>query len=110
MHMGQGPGITQNYVEGEAAGVESVTLTTNQIPIHNHAFAVNSAIGTDTNPSNKFMSASLTGKAYAAATPDKFLFNQILSPVGGSQPHDNIQPYLCITFIISLFGVFPTQS
>ena len=110
MHMGQGPGITQNYQEGEAAGVESVTLTTNQIPIHNHAFAVNSAIGTDTNPNNKFMSASLTGKAYYAATPDKFMFNQILSPAGGSQPHDNMQPYLCISFIISLFGIFPSQN
>ncbi len=92
------------------AGVESVTLNTNQTPVHNHAFLINSAIGTDTNPSNKFMAASLSGKAYYAAVPDKQMFNQILSVVGGSQPHENMQPYLAITFIISLFGVFPTQS
>ncbi len=110
MHAGQGKGISQVYQLGEKAGVESVTLTTQQTPIHNHSFLVNSAIGTQTSPSNNFLAASLSGKCYFATTPDKQLFNQILAPVGGSQPHDNMQPYLCITFIISLFGVFPSQS
>ena len=110
MHAGQGPGITQNYQLGEKAGVESVTLSTQQIPIHNHAFLINSAIATQTNPTNNFAAAPLTGKAYIAGTPDKFMASQLLSPVGGSQPHENLQPYLCITFILSLFGVFPQQT
>lgn len=110
MHAGQGPGISQNYQLGEQGGVESVTLTTQQTPVHNHAFLVNSAIGTQTNASNNYPAAPITGKAYYAATPDKFMSNTILSPVGGSQPHENLQPYLCLTFIISLFGVFPSQN
>lgn len=110
MHQGTAPGIGTTHTIGEKAGVESVTLTIQQTPIHTHVFLVNSAIGTDTNPSNKFMAASLTGKAYFATTPDKQMFNQILSSVGGSQPHENLQPYLCLTFIISLFGVFPSQN
>jgi microcystin-dependent protein len=108
IHTGQGPGISQNYQLGEEAGVESVTLTAQQIPVHNHAFLVNSAIGTQTSPSNNYMAAPLTGKLYYATTPDKVMGPP--SPVGGSQPHENLQPYLCITYIISLFGVFPQQS
>jgi microcystin-dependent protein len=107
---GQGPGISQSYQLGEEGGVESVTLTTQQTPIHNHAFLVNSAIGTQTSPSNNFLAAPVSGKAYIAGIPDKFMANTIAQPVGGSQPHDNMQPYLSISFIISLFGVFPTQN
>jgi microcystin-dependent protein len=110
MHQGQGPGITQNYILGENAGVESVTLTTQQIPIHNHAFLVSSVIGTQTNPTNNYMAAPLTGKAYYAANPDKSMYNQILSPVGGNQPHNNMQPYLVVSFIISLYGIYPNQN
>jgi microcystin-dependent protein len=110
MHAGQGPAISQNYQQGETGGVENVTLSAQQVPIHNHAFLVNSAIGTQTSPSNNFMAASLSGKLYYATTPDKQMYNQILAPIGGSQPHENMHPYLCINFIISLFGVFPTQG
>jgi microcystin-dependent protein len=110
MHQGQGPGISQTYTIGEKAGVESVTLSTQQIPVHNHAFLVNSAIGTQTSPTNNFMAAPLSGKAYIAGTPDKNMAANLAAPVGGSQPHENMQPYLCITYIISLFGVFPQQG
>ncbi len=110
IHAGQGPGISQTYQLGEKGGVESVTLSTQQIPQHNHAFLVNSAIGTQNSPSNNFMAAPTSGKAYIAGTPDKFMAATIASIVGGSQPHENMQPYLCITFILSLFGVFPTQN
>jgi microcystin-dependent protein len=110
IHAGQGPGITQTYQIGEKAGVESVTLTINQTPVHNHAFLVTSAFGTQTSPSNNFMAAPLSGKAYFATTGDKQMANNALVAVGGSQPHENLQPYLCISFIISLFGVFPTQN
>ena len=111
MHMGQGPGLTQNYVEGEKAGVESVTLTTNQIPIHTHSFLASSDAGQSAQPQNALFALLPTGNLYTQPQqPAVNLNSNMLSAAGGSQPHDNIQPYLCITFIISLFGVFPTQN
>jgi microcystin-dependent protein len=111
VHMGQGPGISQNYVIGEKAGVESVTLTTNQIPIHTHAFVASSDAGQSAQPQNALFALLPTGNLYTQPQqPAVNLNSNMLSAAGGSQPHDNIQPYLCITFIISLFGVYPSPS
>jgi microcystin-dependent protein len=111
VHMGQGPGISQNYVIGEKAGVESVTLTTNQIPLHTHSFVASSDAGQSAQPQNALFALLPTGNLYTQPQqPAVNLNSNMLSAAGGSQPHDNIQPYLCITFIISLFGVFPTQT
>lgn len=110
MHMGQGPGITQNYVEGESAGVESVTLTTSQIPIHNHMLVGSTDIANSANPGNSILARSGQVNAFINASPTNQMSPQSLSPDGGNQPHDNMQPYLCISFIISLFGVFPSQT
>lgn len=110
VHAGQGPGISQTYVIGEKGGVESVTLTTQQMPIHPHASIGSTANGTDPNPAGNFLATSTTVKAYAAFPPANPLFANALTPTGGSQPHDNMMPYLVISFIISLFGVFPTQT
>jgi microcystin-dependent protein len=107
MHAGQGPGISQNYQQGEAAGVESVTLTVQQIPIHNHAFLGSEAIAQNPQPTDSIVAQSATVQLYitdAATTP---MDGQAIQPVGGSQPHDNMQPYLVIGFIVSLFGIFP---
>lgn len=118
MHMGQGPGISQNYQIGEKAGVESVTLSTQQIPIHNHAAVATNAQGDTNTPAQTAILASM-GPAGIAQVPCYLPFantNQValsaqtIGPTGGSQPHDNMQQYLCITFIISLFGVFPSQN
>jgi microcystin-dependent protein len=109
IHMGAGPDGT-TYQIGEAAGTESVTLTTQQIPIHTHPL-----LGS-TNPANLQTPASnVVGKStqvdlFINAQPQDALNNQAITPVGGSQPHENCQPFLCINFIISLFGVFPTQT
>ncbi len=109
MHAGQGPGITQNYQLGQIAGVESVTLTTQQIPIHNHALLATTDFGQQPQPQSMFFAQPTTGKMYVGAqTPVVNLNSTELTPAGGSQPHDNLQPYLCITFIISLFGVYPS--
>ena len=109
IHMGTGPDGT-TYQIGEAAGTESVTLTTQQIPTHTHPL-----LGS-TNPANLQTPASnVVGKStqvdlFINAQPQDALNNQAITPVGGSQPHENCQPFLCINFIISLFGVFPTQT
>ena len=109
MHMGTGPdGVT--YQIGEMAGVEQVTLTTQQIPIHNHAYLVSSAGGNLNTPGGNVTGESAAIKIYIDDTPTAAMNASVVTPVGGSQPHENCQPFLCINFIISLFGVFPSQT
>jgi microcystin-dependent protein len=110
MHNGQGPGISQNYQIGETGGVESVTLTTQQIPVHTHALLAITDLGNVIPPTGNLLANSPNITPYIN-DPTSANFNaQAITPVGGSQPHENLQPYLTITFIISLFGVFPTQN
>ena len=117
IHAGQGPNITQNYQLGEKAGVESVTLSTQQIPNHTHAALATAAQGNTNIPTANTILASM-GPAGIAQVPCYIPFPNAaqitlnaatLGITGGSQPHDNMQQYLCITFIISLFGIFPHQ-
>jgi microcystin-dependent protein len=102
LHVGNGYTLAQN------GGVESVTLTQSTVPAHTHTVSANSS----SNP------ASLPGGNYLAAGPDIYdqgkpgnaVMASAISVVGGSQPHDNFQPYLCLEFIISLFGIYPSQT
>ena len=111
IHAGQGPGISQNYQLGEKAGVESVTLSTQQIPIHTHAFLCAGDFAQDAQPQNAFFAQINTGSLYIGpADPMQNMNAGMASIVGGSQPHDNMMPYLTVTFILSLFGIFPQQN
>lgn len=111
IHAGQGPGISQSYQLGEKAGVESVTLSTQQIPIHNHAFLCAGDFAQDAQPQNAFFAQINTGSLYIGpADPMQNMNAGMASIVGGSQPHDNMMPYLTVTFILSLFGIFPQQN
>jgi microcystin-dependent protein len=107
VHMGTGGGST--YQIGESGGTEQETLSTQQIPIHTHPFTVSSAVGQATNPNGALVAQSTQAKLYIDDVPNVNLAS-VVTPQGGSQPHENCQPFLCINFIISLFGVFPTQS
>src|SRR6185312_4719193 len=119
IHQGTGPGLS-TYQIGQAAGTESVTLNTNQIPAHNHIVPtfVNAAGGVSNKPSPAYIlsgegsTASGGGDAFVYATPGAQvqMSGQMVAGSGGSQPHENIQPILTITYIISLFGVFPTPN
>ena len=109
IHAGQGPNITQNYQLGEKAGVESVTLTTQQIPIHNHGWLASNDASNSLIPTSNVVSTPLNITPYFAGNASVPLNASSLQPVGGSQPHDNMMPYLCVSFIISLFGIFPSQ-
>lgn len=109
IHQGTGPGLT-NRVLGEAAGVEQVTLTTQQIPAHNHAFLASTAPGTQNAPAGEVLASGSNVLIYKPATPTQPMAAQSVTPVGGSQPHDNMHPFLCINYIISLFGIFPRFS
>ena len=110
IHQGQGPGLN-SYTIGQAAGVETVTLTANQIPVHSHAFNGSTASATALSPAGAVVASPTNLDLYRpAATPDQPMAANSLLSAGGSQPHDNLQPYLCISFIISLFGIFPTSN
>ena len=110
LHFGTGPdGVT--YTQAETGGVETVTLTTQQMPIHTHAQLANTGAGaTQPDPVNALASKSdLSQYSTAGATVAMGTPNMNSDPSGGSQPHNNFMPYLCINFIISLFGIFPHQ-
>jgi microcystin-dependent protein len=109
IHQGTGPD-GQTYIVGEKAGVETVTLTLQQIPNHNHAFIGTGNPGTTTNPPNNIVAQNSGNTIYIEDQAFVPLAPQSLLPEGGSQPHENIQPFLCVAFIISLFGIFPSQS
>jgi microcystin-dependent protein len=111
VHMGQGSGLTNRTI-GETAGVETVTLTTQQIPAHSHVPVASSVAAGQPSPANNVWAANAALSAYADPTviPDQILNPAAMGSSGGSQPHDNIVPYLCINFIISQFGVFPSQN
>jgi microcystin-dependent protein len=110
MHSGQGPGISQNYQIGEKAGAESVTLSTQQIPIHNHGWLASNDPSNSLLPASNVVSTPLNITPYFAGNASVPLNAQSLQPVGGSQPHDNMMPFLCVSFIISLFGIFPSPT
>ena len=110
VHMGQGPGLPSNNIIGDKAGVESVTLTTQQIPIHNHAVVTSGDLANSNSPNNSILAQSTQILMYTQDTASKFMAPTALLPAGGSQPHDNMMPYICINYIISLFGIFPSQN
>jgi microcystin-dependent protein len=104
LHMGSG------FTLAETGGVETVTLTASQIPSHTHAFLGSTNIATQSNPSNNVLAQSTVAQMYIADIADKALAPVSITSTGGSQPHNNFQPYLCVDFIISLFGIFPSQT
>ena len=109
LHMGTGPdGV--NYPLAQAAGTESVTLTTQQIPVHTHALLGSTGAATAGNPSGQVLAQSAQTAYMIEATGALAMNASSISPVGGSQPHENCQPFLCINYIISLFGLFPSPT
>src|SRR3989440_9690503 len=110
VHQGTDSATGTNFTMGEMAGVESVTLTTQQAPQHNHTLMATNAVGTQLNPGGNLLSNSQGPQPYIQEGPDGNLNAQAIQPVGGSQPHENLQPFLGINFIISLFGIFPSPT
>jgi microcystin-dependent protein len=109
LHSGAGTGL-QNYTLAETGGVEAVTLTTQQIPVHNHAFVASQSGASDPNPENHVIGSPPSLTMFITDTAVAPLNPASVVPAGGSQPHDNLQPLLVISFIISLFGIFPQPS
>lgn len=104
IHQGNG------FQQAEKSGVEQVFLTVNQIPLHNH-----SLMASTTTAGGSAVAGSVTGQVgaiqiYREVPPGAPMSSLAIAGTGGTQPHSNIQPFLCVNFIISLFGIFPTQS
>lgn len=96
----------------QQAGAEEVTLTTNQIPVHTHQAVGATGFAQASTPTNGLLARSSAADPYQTDTSDGLqpMAAASLGPTGGSQPHTNFQPYLCINFIISLFGIFPSPT
>src|SRR5260370_35617572 len=116
VHMGQGGGLS-DYAIGQAGGVESVTLSTQQIPSHTHAAMVSSSPATSGSPGSNILANEAIGLGQANCFSygafggtQSALATATIGSTGGSQPHENRQPLPGLNFIISLFGVFPSQS
>lgn len=101
-----GPG----FALGQSGGAEAVTLTTSQIPAHSHVPQANLNAGSQSSPANGVWAASSAGTDYSDQAPSVAMAAGTMANTGGSQPHDNMIPFLVINFILSLFGVFPSQT
>jgi microcystin-dependent protein len=106
--IGQGPGLSP-YVIGQVGGAATVTLTQQQMPAHTHNIGVTSHEATQPSASNHLPAQTPTAQ-YVGSTPSVTLSSALLAPNGGSQPHENRQPFLTLNFCIALFGVFPSRS
>ncbi|MCB9436284.1 MAG: phage tail protein [Anaerolineales bacterium] len=103
VHQGNG------FILAETGGAEEVTLTVAQIAAHSHPLLASSDQATGADPSG-LVPARASGFGYGSRPSPTNMAANAISSVGGSQPHTNFQPYLCINFIISLFGIFPSQT
>lgn len=104
IHQGNG------FILAETGGAEEITLTVNQIAAHTHPLLGTTDNGGQAGPGGNVLASSTVVTPYAPETANGAMAPTAISAVGGSQPHTNFQPYLCIDFIISLFGIFPSPT
>jgi microcystin-dependent protein len=111
IHAGNLPG-GPTFILGQQAGSETVTVTTAQMPGHSHAVLASSSPADGADPTGNVVAGSDTVNFYGPANPDKSAAMNagFVGSAGGSQPHDNVQPFLCVSFIIALEGIYPSQS
>lgn len=116
VHQGQGNGL-QPYPMGQPGGVEGVTLQISQMPAHSHGVTVDATLGSTSAPSGANLAQTESGgdapfNSFTTGNPTNSvqLSSGTIAPQGGSQPHENRQPYLTVNFIIALEGIFPPRS
>jgi len=110
IHQGSGPGLSSRQI-GESGGAEEITLTSAQMPSHNHPLLATSDSASASGPGGNVLAVTNASKrVYSANLTPVSLAPQSGGATGGSQPHANFQPYLCVDFIISLFGIFPSPT
>jgi microcystin-dependent protein len=104
IHQGNG------FTLAETGGAEQVTLTVNQTAAHSHPLLASTSIATQSSPAGNVVAQSAALDLYIEDSPNVNLATTVVGPVGGSQPHSNLQPFLSLSFIISLFGIFPSAT
>lgn len=109
LHQGNGPGLSPRII-GETGGTPEVTLTRDQLGGHTHALLGSVDPGASPNPAGAVLARGSNVQVYVASSSDATMPAGTLGPVGGSQPHENRQPYLAVSYIISLFGIFPSPT
>lgn len=111
INQGQGPGLT-NRVMGEASGEVNHTLITNEMPMHNHGVMASGVGGNSISPKTAYpaVDGGETSSTYSTGGTTGQMNPMMLSLAGGSQPHNNMQPYLVISFSIALEGIFPSRN
>jgi microcystin-dependent protein len=110
VHAGSGPGLS-TYRLGQRSGVEAVTLTTQQMPSHNHFIAGSEEDGSSNEANGHYLATSTSGNIYHnSASSNVFLAQNNVTNTGGNQAHTNIQPYCVVNFIIALQGVYPSRN
>ncbi|WP_282940364.1 tail fiber protein [Paenibacillus sp. RC67] len=108
IHAGMSNG--NSYQLGGMGGTEQVTLTVNQIPAHTHAMIGQPKRGNTNSPQDAFWAKSTLNQFAAPSNSPQPMNPGSISPAGGSQPHENMMPYLAVNFIISLYGIYPSQN
>ena len=110
MHPGSGPGLTSRRL-GENGGVESVTLTEAQMPNHTHSLEARPSSASTSTPTGNFFANATGANFYQTGTSGLVdMAAGLLQNAGGGQPHNNLQPFLTLTFIIALVGLYPSRS
>lgn len=109
MHPGQGPGLSLHDL-GEMGGSDTVTLLQSEIPAHSHALMTSVADATSRLPGGQLLATGIGISQYAMPAALTQLNPNAISPAGGGQPHNNMQPYLTLNFNIALQGVFPPRT
>lgn len=113
IHQGQGPGLS-NYVIGQRAGTESVTVLPTQMPAHTHTVVATTAAATSLTPGNTLLPGSVSGDTFYATDITGAtvlgMSAQSTSLAGGSQPHENCMPTLTVQYCIATFGIFPSPA
>lgn len=104
IHQGNGMALAEN------GGAEQITLTVQQIPGHSHPLLASANNASTTSAGGNMLAQTPSYTPYIAMNPNSPLSANSIGPAGGSQPHTNFQPYLCVSFIISLFGIFPSPT
>ena len=109
IHPGQGPGLTR-YRWGEKSGVETVTLTSNEVPSHSHTLFGTNGRGNQTSPAGGALARDGRDQTYRNEAPDTDLIAGSIASSGGGQPHNNMPPYLALNCNIAMLGVYPSRN
>jgi microcystin-dependent protein len=110
LHAGSGPGLTPRSL-GSRSGTESNTLNANQVPAHNHILNGTTNPAGDTNPAGNLPGTAAGSNLYNNASANLVAMDaDMIAPDGDGESHNNVMPFLCVNFIIALFGIYPSRN